>query len=130
MNRLKLYVLALFVAISFSACKKKPMAGLGGNAVIIARCQHHGSSIDSGIVYIKYNSLEAVAMGEYNQAISLSKDSNNLYTAQFKGLKPGEYYLFAEGWDPSISNNVKGGVPFTIEKEEQFNIIIPVTEVH
>lgn len=120
----------LIVGITWGSCKKKPMAGLGGNALIVARCQHHGSSIDSATVYIKYNSLEAVALGEYNQALPLSKDSNNLYTAQFKGLKPGEYYLFAQGWDPSISNNVKGGVPFTIEKEEQFNLVIPVTEVH
>lgn len=114
----------------FSACNKKPLAGPGGKAILSIRCQHHGSNIDSATVYIKYNSLEAVNISEYNNSKKLSKDSNNEYTVQFDGLKPGDYYLFAQGWDPSISNNVKGGIPFTIKVEDKFSLIIPVTEVH
>lgn len=114
----------------FSACNKKPLAGPGGKAILSIRCQHHGSNIDSATVYIKYNSLESVNISEYNNSKKLSKDSNNEYTVQFDGLKPGDYYLFAQGWDPSISNNVKGGIPFTIKVEDKFALIIPVTEVH
>ena len=130
MNRLHLACLTIIISTSILSCNKKPLAGLGGNAVITARCQHHGSSIDSATVYIKYNSLEAVNISEYNNSKKLSKDSNNQYTVQFDGLKPGDYYLFAQGWDPSISNNVKGGIPFTIKQEDKFALIIPVTEVH
>lgn len=118
------------VVLFLSACKKKPLAGLGGKALLTVRCQHHGLAIDSATVYIKYNSLEAVNISEYNNSKVLSKDSNNQYTVQFDGLKPGDYYLFAQGWDPSISNNVKGGIPFTIKQEDKFALIIPVTEVH
>jgi hypothetical protein len=124
-----LVLFGLFMVLLL-ACKKKPMAGLGGNATLIIQCQHHSFNIDSATTYIKYNSLEAVPLGEYNNSKVLSKNNNNLYTAQFDGLKPGDYYLFAQGWDPSIANNVKGGIPFTIKEEDTFSLIIPVTEVH
>jgi hypothetical protein len=48
----------------------------------------------------------------------------------FKGLKPGDYYIYGLGWDPSISNNVKGGIPYTIKDETDLSIIVPVTETH
>jgi len=124
-----LTLLSLFM-LTWLACKKKPMAGLGGKASLTIQCQHHGQNIDSATAYIKYNSLEAVSLSEYNNAIVLSKNNNNVYSAQFDGLKPGDYYLFAQGWDPSIANNVKGGIPFSIKEEDTFSLIIPVTEVH
>jgi hypothetical protein len=50
--------------------------------------------------------------------------------AIISGLKQGKYYLFAKGWDPSISNNVKGGIPYTISSDEMQEITVAVTEVH
>ena len=126
---LYLAIFSLFV-VFFSACNKKPLAGPGGKATLTIQCQHHGINIDSATVYIKYNSLEAVNISEYNNSKVLSKNSNNVFTVQFDGLKPGDYYLFAQGWDPSIANNVKGGIPYTIKEEDTFSLIIPVTEVH
>lgn len=123
-------VILSFLMLFFNACQKKPLAGLGGKAQLTIQCQHHGINIDSATVYIKYNSLEAVNISEYNNSKVLSKNNNNQYTAQFDGLKPGDYYLFAQGWDPSIANNVKGGIPFSIKEEDTFSLIIPVTEVH
>lgn len=122
-------LLLLIIATSFS-CKKKPKAGLGGNANLKITAQHHSSTIDSCTISIKFNSLDAPSDGIYDLTQKITKDiAGDSYTI-FEGLKPGDYYVYGLGWDPSISNNVKGGIPYTIENETDLSIIVPVTEVH
>lgn len=120
----------LFVLLLNSACKKKPSAGLGGQATLKVRTVHHGSTIDSATVYIKFNSQEPAAMGSYDLSAKSASDGNGGFITTFSGLKAGDYYLYGEGWDPSILNNVKGGIPYTIEEETVQEVILPVTEVH
>ena len=122
-------LLLLITATSFS-CKKKTKAGLGGNANLKVAAQHHGLIIDSCTISIKFNSLDAPSDGVYDLTQKVSKDIvGDSYTI-FKGLKAGDYYVYGIGWDPSISNNVKGGIPYTIENETDLSIIVPVTETH
>lgn len=120
-----IFVLILLVSV---ACKKKPSAGLGGSARLIVNAYHHTQPIDSCTIYIKFNSSEAPADNQYDLSQKLSKDSNgNSYTI-FEGLKAGDYYLFGSGWDPAIAEQVKGGIPYTIETEADLTISVPVTE--
>jgi len=112
------------------SCKKKPSAGLGGQATLLIRTVHHGASIDSARVYIKFNSSEAVSLSEYDLSADVVSDTAGNAVATFEGLKKGDYYLYAEGWDPAIINNVKGGIPYTISEENTQTVILPVTEVH
>lgn len=125
-----LFILMCTVFLSINGCKKKPSAGLGGNANLKVSARHHALNIDSCTVYIKFNSSEAPSDNVYdlNQQITMDT-SGNSYTI-FNGLKKGDYYIFAQGWDPSISENVKGGIPYTIKDETDISIIIPVTETH
>jgi hypothetical protein len=111
-----------------TGCKKKPAAGLGGNANLKISAFHHTFPIDSCTVYIKFNSSEAPADNQFDLEQPLSKDGNGNSFTTFTGLKKGDYYLFARGWDPSISETVKGGIPYTINTEENINITVPVTE--
>ena len=125
-----LYFVFCIPFILAGACKKKPSAGLGGSANLKVRAVHHNANIDSCTIYIKFNSSEAVDLSEYDVSQVLKADTNgNSYTV-FEGLKSGNYYLFAQGWDPSISQNVKGGIPYTIVDETDISVVIPVTEVH
>ncbi len=121
----------LYVAVLFnSGCKKKPSAGQGGNANLKVSAFHHNAYIDSCTIYIKFNSSEAATIGDYDMSQKVALDtSGNSYTI-FEGLKAGNYYLFAQGWDPSISENVKGGIPYTIVDEADISVVVPVTEVH
>lgn len=129
MKNISLFLLLSFALFIFS-CKKKSSAGLGGNANLKVTAIHHAAVIDSCKVYIKFNSSEAVSLGEYELSEWVKKDSLGNSYVLFKGLKKGEYYIYGEGYDPSILNTVKGGIPYTIEEETDMSINLPVTEVH
>mgnify|MGYP001627320552 CR=1 FL=1 len=126
---LYLSIITLFIGLTLS-CNKKPQAGPGGNASLKVRAKHHGTLIDSAKIHIKYNSMEAVSLSEYDAVQAITNfDTGDSYTI-FSGLKKGEYYLYGEGWDPSIFSNVKGGLPFKIDEEKEYEIIVAVTEQH
>jgi hypothetical protein len=129
MNKITTIIIC-FVLLSLASCKKKPSAGLGGNANLKIVVIHHAVELDSCKVYIKFNSSEAVSVSEFDLSQSLQKDSAGKSYTIFKGLKKGDYYIYGEGWDPSIFNTVKGGIPFTISDEIDQTINLPVTEVH
>jgi hypothetical protein len=81
-------------------------------------------------ISIKFNSLDAPSDGVYDLTQKVSKDNAGDSYTIFKGLKAGDYYVYGIGWDPSISSNVKGGIPCTIDNETDLSIIVPVTETH
>ena len=124
-------ILSIFVSVvllcSFS-CKKKPSAGLGGNASLKINAYHHSQPIDSCTVYIKFNTSEAPDDDVYDLQQAVTKDSSGNSFTIFSGLKKGDYYIFAKGWDPNIAAAVKGGIPYTIKEEETLSITVPVTE--
>lgn len=120
--------------LSFSACKKdnKCDAGSGGNLSLAATLKHHGSvipndSLRPDTVWIKYNAQDwnnapsgsdAMFIGEYPED-----------HVHITGLKCGDYYLYASGWDNSISMEVKGGRAFSTENDEgELHVDIAVTE--
>jgi hypothetical protein len=124
------FLFAIIVLASNFSCKKKPSAGLGGNAKLKIAAKHHGITIDSCTISIKFNSLDAPSNGMYDLTQKVSKGITGESFTIFEGLKPGDYYVYGLGWDPSISNNVKGGIPYTIKDETDLSIIVPVTETH
>jgi hypothetical protein len=124
-------ILVLFCfSVLLMQCKKKSSAGLGGNANLNIQAQHHGESLDSMIIFVKFNAQDAPSDDEYELHKMVDKEGKNKNFSQFIGLKKGDYYLFAKGWDASIAKEVKGGIPFKIDDEKNFNIIIPVSENH
>lgn len=130
MMKTVLFPILGIMLLSISACKKKPSAGTGGNANLKISAFHHTSLIDSCTIYVKFNSSEAPANNVYDLTQKVAVDSVGDSYAIFSGLKKGDYYLFAQGWDPAISDNVKGGLPYTISEETDISVVIPVTEVH
>lgn len=113
-----------FLSMFFTMCKKKPSAGFGGQSSMILIAKHHGNNIDSISFFVKFNATEAPTSA-YDYIVKGTPGGTKI-----ENLKTGDYYLFAEGWDMSISDMVKGGIPFSIDEEGVFNITIPVTEVH
>jgi hypothetical protein len=121
---------ALVLAVSFIACNKgedEPAlaGGKGGNATLHVDARHHTRAIDSCMIYIKYKAKDVPAF--YDDSMKVS-GAAGLTTASFTGLTKGNYYLFAKGWDPSISHEVMGGLPFEIKEEMAYTVTVPVTE--
>ncbi len=128
------YLLYTACVLSFYSCRDKPqsaslepIAGKGGNATVNIVSKHHGKNIDSIIVYIKYNTQDA-AIAYDDSAKAIIKI--NQPTSTFTNLRAGKYYIYGQGWDPTIVSKVKGGIPYTISEEKQLSITLPVTETH
>jgi hypothetical protein len=120
--------------LTFSACKKdnKCDAGSGGSLNLAVTLKHHGNVIQNDslrpdTVWIKYNAkdwsnapagYDIVFIGEYPED-----------HVHISGLKCGDYYLYASGWDNAISMEVKGGRAFSTENDDgELHVDIAVTE--
>lgn len=122
-------LITIFVVISVG-CKNKTdppadIGGKGGTAVLKITPQHHGKNIDSFAVYIKYNSQDAASVYDDSAEVIME---NSKPVATFSQLKKGKYYILGRGWDSSISDDVKGGMPQTITEERTYEITLSVTE--
>jgi hypothetical protein len=127
------FSLLVSALISFQACNRGeddpiiPIAGKGGNATLRVTPMHHVTYIDSCKVYIKYNATEAPVSFD-DSAWCTAVGGKPI--ASFSQLKTGNYYLVARGWDTTIMEAVKGGVPYVITEEKIIDINLPVTEDH
>lgn len=119
-------LLALFFLLQVS-CGRRNSAGFGGNAKLTFKAYHHSLPIDSFKVYLKFNTLDAPTDNEYDtqqEAVLVNGDGE----AVISGLKKGDYYVFAKGWDPTIQQIVKGGMPYSLSREKDQNVDVAVTE--
>ena len=127
----QLFILA-FIAMGAYGCNHDDgvtIGGKGGNASLTVYPAHHevAKNIIRFKAYIKYNTLNAPANGVYDDSIACS-NHDNLVSGTFTGLTNGNYYLFGEGVDTSIGEEVKGGVSYTIKEQKAQDAALPVTE--
>lgn len=123
-------LLGLFMTLILMSCKKRISSGFGGNAILTIRAFHHTLPIDSFMAFVKFNAQDAPADNTYDtQGLSIL-NSDSTYSVTIPGLKKGDYYLYVSGWDSTIQEVVKGGIPYKITEESSINAIVAVTEGH
>ena len=126
----RLSVFALFLTCMVS-CKpdKGVTPGKGGSATVNVYLQHHtiAKRLVNCKVYIRYNTLDAPTSGVYDDSmVCINHDS--LVSCSFTGLQNGNYYFYGKGYDTSISQAVKGGLPYTISSQTVQDFDLPVSE--
>ncbi|HEY9177442.1 MAG TPA: hypothetical protein VIN07_07105 [Flavipsychrobacter sp.] len=93
----------------------KTTGGKGGNASFEITPNHDGIDIDSCMVYIKYDASVIPANGRYDDSTwAVRETKTQPPVATFSGLKPGNYYIYGQGWDLIRSQHVHGGLPYII----------------
>lgn len=124
-NKAYLLVIVLCGGCVLAACHKE---GTGGKATITGHVQHHTTPIPSAIVYIKYGEKEfpgSDVSGYDDNTLASSGDGHY----EFEELRKGDYYIYGVGYDSTISETVRGGIPVKIKKKtETVEINVPVTE--
>jgi hypothetical protein len=102
-------------------------AGKGGSATLSIIAQHHTvtKNITTCKMYIKYNAQDVPAY--YDDSIQCNV-SDSEAVGIFSGLKTGNYYIYGFGYDSSVKQNVKGGMPYTISAETNQTVNLAVTE--
>lgn len=125
----KIGVPLLLLAASGCTHETESVGGTGGSATVLVYPQHHNvaKNLTDFKVYVKYNTLDAPANNIYDDSVACT-NHDSLVSAAFSGLKNGEYYFYAYGYDSTVPGNVKGGTPYTITSQNSQSLNIPVSE--
>ena len=133
MRYLKLYILFFTISVLALNCKQDKadttVAGKGGNASLVIYPQHHGvaKNLRNMKIYVKYNTSAPPSSGAYDDSVACTLN-DTFSVGTLSGLKNGDYYLYGYGYDTSIFQNVKGGIPYTISVQGGQNVQLPVSE--
>ncbi len=131
---LPLLAFTLAAMVACNGCKDEEtcMAGSGGNLTLVVKLEHHtinipNDSLRPDTVWVKYNASDwANAPQGYDLQVVGDFPEDHVHV---EGLKCGQYYLYASGWDTSISQVVKGGIPYNTDQSTGEVIVkIPVVE--
>ena len=120
------------VALLFAGCAKE---GLDGEATLVVKPQHHGSSIQSTAAYadsvfIKFGVKEIPAdpTHDYDAVVVGEVGEDHIH---IEHVKWGDYSVYCTGWDTTISDRVSGGVVVKIkrkDRKQEIDLPVPVTE--
>lgn len=113
--------------ISFTSCKK---SSDGGDAIVVAHIKHHDTPIKGATLYVKFKAdeLPSSPTTDYDLKITGEAAEDHIH---IEGLRYGKYFLYAEGYDSTISQTVKGGVALKIkyiDRKKEIEADVPVTE--
>lgn len=98
------------------------VAGKGGNNTLRVVPLHNNVNIDSCWIYIKYNSLDRPE--SYDDSVYCTLDAEKEYSAYFRNLKKGNYFLYAKGWDIYTSQRVDDYLYHVITDSAVFHTIM------
>lgn len=121
------YTLIIFALLTMFSCSSDD-GDTTPSGTITGHVKHHDDAIPNAIVYIKYNATEFPGSNpnDYDDQTTASAGDAH-YT--FSGLGKGSYYLYGVGTDAGCSCEVVGGIPITLDSDNQeVESNIPVTE--
>jgi len=134
-------ILAVAGICYLGSCKKNAdipepycVAGNEGSITLRLFPEHHGESIGGQTSYpdsafIKFNSNEYPG-GEdpaFYDLVVAGNPGDSVVVVN--NLSCGTYFIFMTGYDVSIAQRVKGGIPVTVHYDDTSeDMIIPVTE--
>jgi hypothetical protein len=119
-----------------AACKKSENGStesgtlVKGKIVLQISVMHHTWAVPGINVYMKLNTLNFPGSDTtlYDQVAK----ADNEGVVQFDGLFPGNFFIYAKGYDPIFRANVVGGAPLTLNSSNVTNneayLTLQVTE--
>jgi len=113
----------LGILFAFVGCTEE---GPGGTSRVDGTTAHHELPIPGTKVYIQYGSLLSPGTDPALYDDSTTSDQNASFS--FSGLQKGDYYIYGVGFDSTIGEVVKAGIPVALKSGENSNVILPVTE--
>jgi len=123
----KLFFVSAIAVAHVVSCKK---GDTGGDATLVAHIAHHTTPIKGATLYIKFDAKELPSNPTTDYDLKIIGESNENHI-HVEGLRYGNYYLYAEGYDSTIMAPVKGGTPVKIkwgQRKKEIDTDVPVTE--
>lgn len=121
------FFIALFTCAGISSCKKDSTTEtpVTGNITLKVHCLHHTWDVTNINVYLKYNTLSFP--GADSTLYDRQRTTDGSGQAAFDNLYPGNYYVYASGFDTTFGAQVIGYKQVTISKENVTNNEMAVT---
>ena len=123
MKQFSLFVVVLMIA----ACTKE---GIDGDATVVVSPAHHEDHIPGATIYVKFDAeeLPGTNPSDFDHIVVGVPNEDHVH---IEGLKWGNYFFYAVGFDSAISEVVSGGVQLKIkrkERKDEIELDVPVTE--
>jgi len=113
MKNLAGIVICVSLFFFLAACGKDDSQKIvHGNVTLNVKVLHHNWTIHYLPVYLKSNTTEWP--GRDSTLYDSMTETTQNGRCQFNNLYPGNYYIYASGYDPVVNNNVIGYMPVTI----------------
>jgi hypothetical protein len=121
------FLIAIITGLTLTSCKKN---NTGGQCEVAAFPQHHGKSIYGATMYVKFGAKDLPSNPTTNYDLKIVGEPEEEHV-HIKNLRYGHYFLYAVGWDSTISQQVTGGIALKIkwsERKKEVDVNVPVTE--
>ena len=139
MKKYFLLIIIIFSVILWTRCRKENppvvpvnadtcVAGTGGSIDLAIIPQHHGAPIYGATAYLKFNTQSYPgALVNFDLSVEGEPQENHIHV---DNMKCGSYYIYCVGYDSTISQTVRGGIPYVILKSAvgDIDVHVPVTE--
>jgi hypothetical protein len=113
------------IMLPFVSCTKE---GLNGENMVVAHPKHHSVSIKGATVYVKFNAKELPGTKPTDYDANFVGKANEDHV-HIEGLKKGNYFLYAVGFDSTIMQPVTGGLAIDLSKKSgETDVEIHITE--
>ncbi|MCZ2277874.1 MAG: hypothetical protein LC117_08100 [Bacteroidia bacterium] len=128
-----LFAVLIALVISCKKDKDEEKAGFGGSVSLILKPEHHGKPIANQTnypdsVFLKFNQLEFPGnnVSDFDH-VQIGNAGDDF--VRVDGLKRGKYFIFATGFDTSITQRCFGGLGYEIAQDAgEIVLKIPITE--
>jgi len=133
-STIPLLAISIFTFLTFSCKDKCDNAGTGGSKTIVAFPQHHtkpifsqANYVDSAFVKFNTQDFPGTSASDYDLVIAGEVGEEHVH---IENLKCGDYFIYMTGFDSSINQRVKGGIPYHVDENAptEIDLNVPVSE--
>jgi len=127
-TRCSILLLLVFLSLVFFSCEKgesNSPRSIEGSITLKVYVKHHSWGVGPLDVYLKKSVFEWP--GSDTSKYDFHTTTNQNGNCEFKQLFPGNYYLYAIGYDPIFRDSVIGYIPVKINETNIENLTREVT---
>lgn len=123
------YLFLGLISISLITCKKKDDATPGnvvkGSISLEVHAVHHSWDVSGIMIYLERNATEFP--GKDSSIYDFSMQADGYGKATFENLYPGNYYVYASGYDAAVNDHVFGYYPIVLDLNHTVNNLATLT---
>ena len=125
MKRISLFFAMSVLATMLFSCSRP---GTGGDNTLVVFPKHHGQPIKGATVYLRFGAKDFPGSAPTDYDMTTVGEANEEHV-HVEGLRKGDYYIYAVGYDSTISAVVTGGQAYKItSKSGEHDVDVAVTE--